>query len=640
MRGRKMFGSFVKAFKAGIEELKTSTQRTPLDDLRQTWKDIAEYVVYCEQHDDATPVDATNLPGCFSTIIGILQREEDALPADGATGPCMEYFLNHRVFDQMVKMCLFDTTTRLAREALQVCLARGSEPVLDAILASSACNQLGAHSFVAMGPNLQADHLVELYVELPINPADASPSLSLELANLSSGKLPHWREHLRACNRDPPRHQDAKALHHFLNWLNYLDTLCNLDAKFAQALSAAVLKRALLAVVAKKLLQASEDVAWVATKYIHACITQLRSSILLRAFVVFLVSADTTQPLAQDVTVAQVEAEGIMLPVSTTDQGGSKGIDGGDDVFVELEDSKVMAAYTFECSADELQLTEQLRSRLIARCDDMSDDLSLATLNLVASLLRSGHELVYQQLLAKDLLPSAEPPTATDSTSASSPSSDEAAERNRAARVWVDRLMNILPTHLKTDDGSESYAAYLQHTQTTSPQPANAFAFVAQARLVCLIQGATRDELESWLLNPDNAQLDVTLDPISVKGQHYTCRPASLLDMLHLRLKRVLQQDYRTSLAITDIYSQILQTPHRALRTFLLSDDPKSLWTVLQQLSQDVMLRSGKDKTIENRLSATRRDLESVGAGTHLLFSKSFFDLTLIVSNAERSSAK
>jgi hypothetical protein len=75
-----------------------SAQRTPIEDLKQTWRDIADYVVHCEQEgacwnglswpdrliaacvpyvDDDTPADQTNLPTCFGAIVQVLQDEDE-----------------------------------------------------------------------------------------------------------------------------------------------------------------------------------------------------------------------------------------------------------------------------------------------------------------------------------------------------------------------------------------------------------------------------------------------------------------------------------------------------------------------------------------------------------------------------------
>ena len=45
----------------------------------------------------------------------------------------------------------------------------------------------------------------------------------------------------------------------------------------------------------------------------------------------------------------------------------------------------------------------ELRKQLIARCDDMSDRLSTASLLLILRLLTCYHELVYWQLLLGDV---------------------------------------------------------------------------------------------------------------------------------------------------------------------------------------------------------------------------------------------
>eukprot|EP00045_Choanoeca_perplexa_P012381 m.134868 g.134868 ORF g.134868 m.134868 type:complete len:721 (-) comp15984_c0_seq1:46-2208(-) len=678
-----MFSKVVNAFRSATSEFTealNAAQRSPIEDLKQTWRDIADYVVHCEQEDDDTPADQTNLPTCFGAIVQVLQQEEEQ--HQGETGPCIEYILNHRILDQIVKLglhnqppglliltlaffteifarikqqllphvgvsapvqALLQGTTAQLRDRpelnrpfmLLLCSVCGKlvdNPALgdlfvlhasslhdpqmlaskppthllvdaaaavvtsadwhesrlakDALLVcASLHSQLSqkvmlSHSLVW---NILADHFVQLYVELPQQHSDTSPAFQAELARLSHDRMSAWRTlskqvDLTTCG------PDLVSLYTLVAWLGFLDEVASVNPSMGQALATALLERALRGVIGKKLIRVSEDVAYSTTTYLTICLTQIRCELLLRAFVVFLLGTPTSLTLSPDAPLDLLDAAGLELPETSLDVFAD-----GDQPPMLYQPFKALDTQGAEGDAS----GAELRKQLIARCDDMSDRLSTASLLLILRLLTSYHELVYWQLLLGDV--HAEPLT------------DEAAEARQAetspARALVDGLMEVVPTHLKTDDSEESYSDYIVSAQAASQLGSQRCQrWVTQAR-----QG-----LEPWVTaarSGDPGLNDTVAGGVAGVGPlAYRCSNA-FISMLARKLKRFFHQPREMNLVLTAILTTLVQVPHVGLKESIMGSNETSVWAAVKTLQEDLAGRAGRDKDLEARVRSTRANM-------------------------------
>eukprot|EP00730_Choanoeca_flexa_P019438 TRINITY_DN9493_c0_g2_i4.p1 TRINITY_DN9493_c0_g2~~TRINITY_DN9493_c0_g2_i4.p1 ORF type:complete len:701 (+),score=175.64 TRINITY_DN9493_c0_g2_i4:118-2220(+) len=658
-----MFTKLANAFRSATNEFTealNSQQLSPVENLKQTWHSIAEYVVYCEQEDDLTPTDQTNLPTCFGAIVDILVEEEES--HGGETGPCMEFILNHRILDQIVKMGLHNKPpgllpltlafftqifTRIKQQILphvavstpvQTLLhgttaALRDDPDLNRVamlLLCAVCGKLvenmylgdlfvlnagslGDASLQARKPpvnllveaagavvtepnwdesrlakrallvcvslrseacqqamlnhspiwNRLADHFVQLYVELPQQYGVASSEFQALLAQYSHERAPSWKslpERLDAVEGHP----ELTALHVLVGWLSFMDELAGCNPGVGKV---------------------SEDQAHVTTTYLTVCLTQLRSELLVRAFVVFLLGPPQHLSLSLDAPLDLLDAAGI----AQSEQPDP-------DVFAgdASPEPSAAAPYTaFESVASSTAATEaavsELRQTLISRCDDMSDRLATASLLLVLRLLSSYHELAYWQLLLGDV------------KAESAEETGDQAESTGAGHELIDTLMDVVPAHLKTDNAEDSYTDYL-----VSAQAAGHLASQRCRRWIT----QSRDGLEPWVTAARAEDL-LSADQ-SIHQDHtplrYVCRN-SFVGMLVRKVKRLFQQPRETNLVLTAIVTTLIQVPHAAIRQVLMSQVDDGIWSAITALQEDLALRAGKDKELEARVRSTRADM-------------------------------
>ena len=71
------------------------------------WQDLAiGYFCLCLDH--KVSIDQTDIPSHLNQMLDILQDEEQE--ADGATGPCMEYVLQHRILETLYTLARTDVS--------------------------------------------------------------------------------------------------------------------------------------------------------------------------------------------------------------------------------------------------------------------------------------------------------------------------------------------------------------------------------------------------------------------------------------------------------------------------------------------------------------------------------------------------
>ncbi|XP_046997706.1 FHF complex subunit HOOK interacting protein 2A-like isoform X1 [Schistocerca americana] len=83
-----------------------SSSGTLLDDFLYHWRMILKFYERRDFHRNA--VEITNVPAHLDQLLEILIQEEDA-QAVGTTGPCLEYFLYHKLLDVLVALATSDS---------------------------------------------------------------------------------------------------------------------------------------------------------------------------------------------------------------------------------------------------------------------------------------------------------------------------------------------------------------------------------------------------------------------------------------------------------------------------------------------------------------------------------------------------
>ncbi|XP_032187996.1 protein FAM160B2 isoform X3 [Mustela erminea] len=183
-----------------------------------------------------------------------------------------------------------------------------------------------------------AEHLCQLYQSLPpfLDPADIAA-----LEGIS------WR--LPSAPSDEASFPGKEALAAFLGWFDYCDHLITeAHTVVAEALAKAVAEKFFVEILQPHLLHVSEQSVLTSTALLTAMLRQLRSPVLLREAVAFLLGTDP-QPAAPD--------------------------DG-------------------PCT---------LCAHLIGHCDHLSDEISITTLRLFEELLQKPHEQVIHGLVLCNL---------------------------------------------------------------------------------------------------------------------------------------------------------------------------------------------------------------------------------------------
>lgn len=101
-----MFGRLYKVVKSAAEDISdalTAPNRTPLEDFKESWQVIAQYVISEDQSGAGTPVDQTTIPAMFDTMLLRLVEEERERSLDD-TGPCMEHMLRFSILKTAVNL--------------------------------------------------------------------------------------------------------------------------------------------------------------------------------------------------------------------------------------------------------------------------------------------------------------------------------------------------------------------------------------------------------------------------------------------------------------------------------------------------------------------------------------------------------
>ena len=244
---------------------------------------------------------------------------------------------------------------------------------------------------------VMAQRLMQLYAALPpqIDDDDTHSHIT-EWTNSRIENFAGWQDSFSSLS------PDLQAFMQFMDWLHFCDAVSwKALPVISQALTTNVV-RSLYLVVEPMLSQQAEQVALTTTIYITACIAQISAPVFLEGFVGFLVAGAAGDP--------------------ETD-------------------------------------AHKLSEILIARCDDMSDDLSAASLYLFCQLLSKKTEKVLNGLVLRHIQ-AYRPP-------------DNAANEGDVLAA-SEKLLQQIPDHLKSADDESSFRMYFIDAQERASACASA----------------------------------------------------------------------------------------------------------------------------------------------------------------------
>ena len=668
----------VKSAAGDISEALTA-DRVPVEEFKNCWQTITDVVLSEDQTGAGTLVSDTVVPRMFDRMLELLMEETTDSQDATETGPCLEYMLSvgtkgkanngllfiavnlgqgnypvgmlkevlsfHKGLLKMLKAqiiphvgvyqpikLLIDLCTRRhangkmsAQEQLafvdflrRLCLCLTEEPqytnffievaedasarfgmleatapLLQVAQGKTAklaretfltCVELsaGAPEGVAAGGGVcetLVDGFVPLWAALALEPDEVDADTASALREWAVGgdaRIVDWRWLNEAFKPKSSRHSfkpksnhynaDNKALlaaGRFVSWLLFVDeAVLRGDATFGAALRKVLLERFLQLAVSPRLLQPGEEVATLATEYVTVFLAQVSSPDLVDALV-------------------------TMITGNATDHGSGGGV------------------------APHLDV-------LVARCDDMSDDLSLATLALFHHLLASHSPRALDALVLTHIEKVMD---GEESRAAAARDTGKSGKSHRSKfRSLADKLLTLLPDDLKTGSTSQEACAPLfidAHELISytlgavaswdadtlgALTPPSAAATAADA-------AAEAGSASSTKTTAGSGNLPVAEMP--AVGTTYTCS-RGLVPVLCRRLRRLLDLPYAINLRVTGLLVLLLRFPHTPIHGVLLGDAPgSSVISMLAQVRTDLTTRAEKTPALTGALHALRGAMSS-----------------------------
>eukprot|EP00056_Hartaetosiga_gracilis_P022396 m.30156 g.30156 ORF g.30156 m.30156 type:complete len:465 (-) comp9617_c1_seq2:847-2241(-) len=208
-------------------------------------------------------------------------------------------------------------------------------------------------------------------------------------------------------------------------------------------------------------------------------------------------------------------------------------------------------------------LNDTLLNTFIARCDDMSDTLSVTTMNFFGVLLDHHHEHVYTRLIRSHM--------ATDS------------EWNdvKTPKYVTDFLSDVVPMQLRTSTDENAGREYFEHS----------------LRKMVVV---TRDCSE-WTVSLSSD--DEANDALN------TC-DSDFLSLLLKKLSRVFSQDTNINALVTELIGKLLMFPSKKLRSYILSEHKNALLPVLSKLREEMDCAYVRSDGMEDKLAFVRSEMQ------------------------------
>ncbi|GAB1598710.1 protein FAM160B1-like isoform X3 [Argonauta hians] len=440
---KNMFSKFTNIIQQAVDAI--APNLTLQEEFIHHWKAITNYFI--ENKDERLPADQTNLPNHLEQMLSILQQEEETCES-GSTGPCMEYMLHHKLLETLYTLGKNDSPPGMKQVVLSFftrLLTRIKQPLLPHINVHRAVQRLiKICGEIKSGPSeneeiqflctlcakIKSDpYLVNFFLEVPKNsdgpkysqlsplsqmrPKSSRRSLDYSIVNslLSMCSSEDGRVAIKACeglmlcsslpeksavnclieNTDfcanltnrliklyqrlpstiNPDELDAvyakwgldsasEAESHqafpgkrnvvsFLSWLDYCDQLITIaNPNVARAFAKFIYNNFLVAFVEPAIMQTSETGVVAATAYLRQCLKTVVSSVLLSEFVHFILG---------DEKKSEKSPEG-------------------------------------SC---------KMKTRLIERCNHLSEEISLISLKLFDTLLQKNCSFIVYNLVLCNL---------------------------------------------------------------------------------------------------------------------------------------------------------------------------------------------------------------------------------------------
>eukprot|EP01104_Vermistella_antarctica_P009492 TRINITY_DN2443_c0_g1_i1.p1 TRINITY_DN2443_c0_g1~~TRINITY_DN2443_c0_g1_i1.p1 ORF type:complete len:690 (+),score=140.31 TRINITY_DN2443_c0_g1_i1:248-2317(+) len=156
-----------------VGEVLAPTVKSPLEDMTKHWKEVRCF--YIDQEDD---VDYADIPLHLQEIVRTLLEEEDSIQDPGETGPCLEYFLHHRILETLCTLGERDCPPgmrRLILSTVPTLLQNMQQPLLPHMSIHAPLCQL-----VSSVPNIPDEEMSETvgFLKTIVSTLIKEPSLS------------------------------------------------------------------------------------------------------------------------------------------------------------------------------------------------------------------------------------------------------------------------------------------------------------------------------------------------------------------------------------------------------------------------------------------------------------------------------
>ncbi|KAL3865122.1 hypothetical protein ACJMK2_006751 [Sinanodonta woodiana] len=446
---KKMFSKFSSILQHAVDAL--APPMSLQEEFVAHWKAVTSY--FCDNKGEKVPVEQTNIPAHLEQMLILLQEEEDSQVERGMYGPCLEYLLQHKLLETLYSLARTDYPPGMKQTVLAFftrLLSRIKQPLLPHINVHRAvhrlvkvCGEVKAaptevqeiQYLCTICAKIKMDpYLVNFFLEMPKSQVSESASSStpkqpvssvvasleqrlkqdfgLVTALLSLSNSADSRVAVKACeglllcssfpdqiaahclvhntafcseftsrlvrtfkqlpdvvnpvdienlevkwgmdvitlSEDQQTFHGKRHLVSFLSWLDYCDQLISLaNPVVGEALAISIHKDFMVTTLQPALLQLSESGAISAVVYVTKILRMICSDQLLKEFSKFLL---------------------------------------GEDRCLEKPDGD----------------THVIRSRLIDRCNHLSEDVCLVTLKLFETLVLKGDEHSIHNLVLRNLI--------------------------------------------------------------------------------------------------------------------------------------------------------------------------------------------------------------------------------------------
>ncbi|EDV22680.1 uncharacterized protein TRIADDRAFT_58480 [Trichoplax adhaerens] len=567
------------------------------------WKIITNYFIECT--DENKPVSETKIPEHLQQMLTVLIKEEKEGVGD-ETGPCMEYTLRHKILKAMVTLaiankilCMIANTELAFSENEEVefvwaiCQQVRNDPSLVDLFiqpprkggASTADNPNNNQDELLMDSNTNGRHsLVEALVKLSKSEDTfvferASEGLMLCTSLQSEQSAIYVVLYTRFCDvvaenlvkqykliprriaPDDVLNCPAKwggktvkeeligenfpgkqQLLSFLSYLYFLDKLCaQAHQLVARAVGKSIREQFLIAILEPRLLEPAEEGTLTSIAHLTRCLILIQSEYLIHEFAVFILGDN-------------LEPERRLGPSEN-----------------------------------------QLRHKMIHRCDHLNEKISAASMKLFEVLLQKPDQYILDNLIIRNVIKRSYYDLSSNVHSfAKIALINNSLEGNNGqdeeyTQKVVNCFLSLMPDLTKSSDGSqdeyETYLkdAYRQHTSRT-------------------IQSITW----SW---PHEIISSINLNE---SDEFYE---GEFLNVLFNKLQRILDQPYEVNLQVTSVISVIVQFHHPYLHEYMLDpllplkDGSRSLYTVLQQIVNELQKRIARIPEFKKMVHISRQSL-------------------------------